>query len=90
MNAIAPAEIAILYSPNFALTRKGPKPIVRTCRAARHLSSGPPNDGRPDRRTPNVVESRPPQSNKTTECPKVAPFEAPTCIPLMIRRRAGI
>src|ERR1700722_18726151 len=70
-------------------TRKGPKPIVRTCRAARHLSSGPPNDGQPDRRTPILWKSRPPQS-KTTECPTVAPFEAPTCVPLMIRRRAGI
>jgi hypothetical protein len=34
LNAIAAAEVAM----NFALTRKGPKPIVRSCRASHHMS----------------------------------------------------
>ena len=73
MNAIAAAEVAILCSPNFALTRKGPKPIVRTCRAAGHLSRGPPNDGRPDRRTP-ILWKVTPRGSKSIERPKVATF----------------
>jgi hypothetical protein len=36
------------------------------------------------------VETQTSAIQRQLDCPKVAPFGAPTCVPLMIRRRAGI
>jgi hypothetical protein len=72
---------------NFALARSSCGKISRSAKSEDRVTAvnytgptgGPPSWGKSGR-----------GASKTTECPKVAPFEAPTRIQLMIRRRVAI